>query len=68
MATGIPFLITFPTAKESMKSLEDKFDSVQQFVELGSVGKFHIFLGKVEFEFDQGGKIKTVLRVIWLSR
>jgi hypothetical protein len=48
------------------KSLEDKFDSVQQFVELGSVRKFHIFLCKVEFEFDKENS--KVLRVIWLSR
>jgi hypothetical protein len=47
------------------KSLEDKFDSVQQFVELGSVRKFHIFFCKVD-EFDKGQNL-TVLHVIWLS-
>src|SRR5690606_34546544 len=36
-------------------------DPVEQFGELGPIGKFNILLGEIQFQFDHGGKMEQFL-------
>ena len=40
------------------QAFQDQGNAIDQGVKLGSVGKGHVFFGKIQFEFNQGSEIE----------